>query len=159
MHCVFIRYENIVEVGFLSKYTENKVDIIGTDNFFYDFFAISFTIKNLPTPFFVKDSYPLIKMTAYNGTGFGYGNMLSYTNFTVAKVTPNIVSDLGVVFKQDLVPDISSEPILVLDTYFAPYQVLWNGSYFVVEYPQEITLPGLYDFTGYTDKEIARNRT
>jgi len=52
---MYLQYENIIEVGFLRNYKETRIDILGTDDFFYDFFAIAFTIKNLPTPFYVKD--------------------------------------------------------------------------------------------------------
>jgi hypothetical protein len=79
------------------NYTQVRIDVKGTDNFFFDFWAASFTIKNLATPYFVKESYPLIKMTMYNGTGLGWGDMLAYTNFTV-ETKPSIISDLGVVF-------------------------------------------------------------
>ena len=81
-----------------------RVDVLGTENFFYDFFAIAFTIKNLPTPFYVKPEYPLIKMAIYNGTGFGFGDLISYTNFTVA-TSPEAISNLGVVFREELVTE------------------------------------------------------
>jgi len=59
MHCAVSEYENIIEVGFMANYTQVRVDILGTEEFYYDFFAIAFTIKNLPTPFYVKPEYPL----------------------------------------------------------------------------------------------------
>lgn len=94
--------------------------MLGTEEFYYDFFAIAFTIKNLPTPFYVKPSYPLIKMGIYNGTGFGFGDLISFTNFT-ATASPEVVSDAGVVFGEELVPSINPKtPIKVMDTFFVP---------------------------------------
>lgn len=155
-HCVFLRYENIIEVGYLYNYTEVRIDIVGSADFFYDFFAIAFTIKNLPTPFFVKDSYPLIKMAVYNGTGEGYGDFLTYTNFTV-ETTPAEVTDIGVVFS-DI--EVGLQTVKVVDTYFLPEQEMWNHTYFVVEYPPEIILPaGSVVFADYTDDEKSQNRT
>lgn len=80
--------------------------IEGQDDFYFDYFAIAFTIRNLPTPLWVKDDYPLIKMTIYNGTGLGLGTMISHTNFTV-KMNPGEIDDLGVVFKNEIVPSIN----------------------------------------------------
>lgn len=143
--CNFIKQENIIEIGILQNYTEVRVDtltkIAGQDDFYFDFFAISFTIRNMPTPFWVKDNYPLIKMAIYNGTGLGLGTMMSYTNFTV-QMTPGEIFDLGVVFKNEIVPSIDPvKPIKVVDTYFRPSQQVFNDSYFIVEYPEQILLP------------------
>ena len=118
-HCLFLKYENIVEVGFLRNYTQIRIDVPGSDNFFYDFWAISFTIKNLATPYFVKDSYPLIKMGMYNGSGIGWGDLIGYTNFTV-ETSPSFVDNVGVTFDNDFLPDnVTSSK--VMDTFFAPY--------------------------------------
>jgi hypothetical protein len=43
-------------------------------------------------------------MAIYNGTGFGYGDLISYTNFTVA-TSPEAISNLGVVFREELVTE------------------------------------------------------
>ena len=69
----------------------------------------------MPTPFWVKNDYPLIKMAIYNGTGLGLGTLHSYTNFTV-ETTPGEIYDLGVVFKNDIVPSIDQiNPVKVVD--------------------------------------------
>ena len=133
---------------------------MGTDDFFYDFFAIAFTIKNLPTPFFVKDEYPLIKMGIYNGSAEGWGDLMSFTNFTV-KTSPAPVNDIGVLFKEEIIADIDpTNPTTVIDTFFVPSQEMFNGTYFEIIYPPEIVLP-LYrtSFSKYSDEEKASNRT
>ena len=59
-------------------------------------------------------------MAIYNGTGLGLGTLHSYTNFTV-ETTPGEIYDLGVVFKNDIVPSIDQiNPVKVVDTYFVP---------------------------------------
>jgi len=100
-------------------------------------------------------------MAIYNGTGFGYGELISYTNFTVA-TSPAAISNLGVVFREELVTDKNkaSSMIKVMDTFFVPQQEMWNQTYIVVEYPPEITLPKtITDFSYYSEEEKAMNRT
>lgn len=47
-----------------------------------------------------------------------------------------------------------------MDTYFAPYQEIWNGTKVIVEYPSEIKLPGgNKTFSQYNDTEKRLNQT
>lgn len=67
-HCAVIYFENIVEVGYIRQYKTSRVDF-DDGSFCNMFYSGAFTIKNLPTPYQVWESYPDIMVQWYNGTG------------------------------------------------------------------------------------------
>ena len=58
----------MIEVGYIRDYSLHRVDF-PDGSFCLQFYKGSFTIKNLPTPFVVKDYYPPIEVNFFNGTG------------------------------------------------------------------------------------------
>ena len=71
-HCTVILIENLVEIGYIRTYPLNRVDF--SDGTFCNmFYSGSFIIKNLPTPYSVRDDYPPLELRFYNGTGGGGG--------------------------------------------------------------------------------------
>ena len=71
--CNVIKFENIIEVGYIREYpvnVEDYPDLGFPDEFVcYNFYNGAFVIKNLPTPFFLRDEYPAINVEFWTGNG------------------------------------------------------------------------------------------
>ena len=52
-----------------------------------------------------------------------------------------MIFDFGVLFKKDAHP-LTSQQVIVMDTYLQPEVELLEGTYIDITYPDEISLPG-----------------
>ena len=66
----------MVEIRFIEDYPLNRID--EGDNFYYQFWPGSFTLKNIPTPNFEIPDLPPIKVSFTNGTGSDLKPYCSY---------------------------------------------------------------------------------
>lgn len=166
-HCWVIKYENIVEVGFLREYGRNRID--NDEGFFYEFYAAAIIIKNLPTPYKLgteDDPFMPIKMRLINGTGLQKmdtleervdGPPIISTNFYIEDIEPANLQEIGAQFTETL---YNGEVVKVVDTYFVPEVNMFPGSYFEVTFPPEIVLPKEdFMFAEATTLEMETNTT
>ena len=98
-HCKIILVENLIEVGYIRDYQLNRVDF--PDGTFCSMFYMgSFIIKNLPTPFSVRDDMPPIEVAFYNGTGgesWREDKFMMNAN-VIPEFTPSIINNFGTEF-------------------------------------------------------------
>ena len=126
------------------------------------FYKVAFTLKNLPTPYAVKDKYPPISVKFYNGTG---GQNYVSDKFMFEKdVTPTFsaapITSFGTIFSKVLfstetqkslspydtetiatLNPASLEHVTAIDMYFTPSVAIFNCSYIEYKFPTEVILP------------------
>ena len=64
-HCRVVKAESLIEFGYIEDYEKQRIDT--EDSFFYEYWAVSAVIRNLPTPFFVNTESPPISLKIYDG--------------------------------------------------------------------------------------------
>ena len=124
-HCLFVKNENIVELGFVREYGRNRLDL-ADGYFFYEFWAASAIIKNIPTPYFINTDSPPIVMSLINGTGRGEGNVMGVVEFYLGdNLKPAKIQQMGVAFNEAV---YDNKVVKTLDTFFVPGTDIFNKS-------------------------------
>ena len=157
--CNIIDFENLIEVGYIKDYRLNRVDF--PDGTFCNmFYKGAFIIKNLPTPYVVRDDYPPIEINWFQGNG---GNdwredKFMMTTEVTAQFVPAPITNFGTELTRVVHPEGEPDAKVVnaLDIYFTPSVAIFNNSYVEIEFPGEITLPSSIEtFDQLTDEMIA----
>ena len=123
--CIVLDRENIIEIGSITEYPLNRLDVKDVTLPFYQFWQASFVIKNLPTPDFTKEGFKPLNVTFVNGQGKGNGKTMSNALF-YPEITPGIIADMGTVFYEG--DDTSTG--FEMATYFVPEIEMKRGTFF-----------------------------
>ena len=118
--CNVLKLENVVEIGYITEYPKNRFDPPVGERQMH-FWSISFVIKNLPSPNFVKKAgtnFKPINVTITNGPGKGIGQIVAETSFNVT-LEPGIIIDMGTIFNEGTFPG-TDDACFTMETYFAP---------------------------------------
>ena len=64
--------------------------------------------------------------------------------------------DLDVVFDKDRHPETDQE-VITMGTYFVPEKKMKNGTFFDIEYPDEIVLPNFVTYSNVTQTQLSES--
>ena len=67
-----------------------------------------------------------------------------------------IIVDLDVVFDKDRHPETDQE-VITMGTYFVPEKKMKNGTFFDIEYPDEIVLPNFVTYSNVTQTQLSES--
>ena len=56
------------------------------------------------------------------------------------------IDDFGVVFSEQTMPDDPTKLVQAVDLYFLPSARIFDDSYFDIDFPWEVTLPGVLEY-------------